>query len=105
QAEDGIRGLIVTGVQTCALPICRAGVQRTGGSVETEFVARTSASASLNSSSAPRCLRTNFCRSAVLAVNTSELNSLRWSSAPGRSEERRVGKECGAAGVMDGEGG
>src|SRR5450432_4732746 len=22
QAEDGIRGLIVTGVQTCALPIC-----------------------------------------------------------------------------------
>src|SRR5256712_1818175 len=24
QAEDGIRDLIVTGVQTCALPICRA---------------------------------------------------------------------------------
>src|SRR5206468_7521648 len=23
QAEDGIRGLIVTGVQTCALPICK----------------------------------------------------------------------------------
>src|SRR5574340_383560 len=23
QAEDGIRGLLVTGVQTCALPICR----------------------------------------------------------------------------------
>src|SRR5450432_3948283 len=27
QAEDGIRALIVTGVQTCALPICR-GRQR-----------------------------------------------------------------------------
>src|SRR3989440_4408425 len=26
QAEDGIRDLIVTGVQTCALPICAAGV-------------------------------------------------------------------------------
>src|SRR2546428_7013405 len=25
QAEDGIRDLIVTGVQTCALPICAAG--------------------------------------------------------------------------------
>src|SRR5206468_9745107 len=25
QAEDGIRCLIVTGVQTCALPICRSG--------------------------------------------------------------------------------
>src|SRR6266545_7466605 len=25
QAEDGIRDKLVTGVQTCALPICRAG--------------------------------------------------------------------------------
>ena len=25
QAEDGIRDVAVTGVQTCALPICRAG--------------------------------------------------------------------------------
>src|SRR3712207_8939988 len=25
QAEDGIRDIGVTGVQTCALPICRAG--------------------------------------------------------------------------------
>src|SRR2546421_11033198 len=28
QAEDGIRDLIVTGVQTCALPICRALAER-----------------------------------------------------------------------------
>src|SRR3989440_3714966 len=28
QAEDGIRDLIVTGVQTCALPISRAGAAR-----------------------------------------------------------------------------
>src|SRR3989440_8226777 len=26
QAEDGIRDLIVTGVQTCALPICQEGM-------------------------------------------------------------------------------
>src|SRR2546430_13330539 len=28
QAEDGIRDLTVTGVQTCALPICRRGSRR-----------------------------------------------------------------------------
>src|SRR5206468_9295412 len=28
QAEDGIRGLIVTGVQTCALPICYCSRRR-----------------------------------------------------------------------------
>src|SRR6266513_3705647 len=28
QAEDGIRDRNVTGVQTCALPICRGGAQR-----------------------------------------------------------------------------
>src|SRR2546427_981605 len=28
QAEDGIRDLTVTGVQTCALPICRAAISR-----------------------------------------------------------------------------
>src|SRR5256886_16117114 len=31
QAEDGIRDLTVTGVQTCALPICRSGWRRTSG--------------------------------------------------------------------------
>src|SRR2546422_3848240 len=32
QAEDGIRDVAVTGVQTCALPICAAhGVCRSGG--------------------------------------------------------------------------
>src|SRR3989449_6262580 len=29
QAEDGIRDVAVTGVQTCALPICRSGAKRT----------------------------------------------------------------------------
>src|SRR5687768_18564601 len=28
QAEDGIRDVAVTGVQTCALPICRARIRR-----------------------------------------------------------------------------
>src|SRR5690349_25154130 len=71
QAEDGIRDLYVTGVQTCALPICCAGAQwRRRGAA---------------------------CRPG------------RWSARPpspapppgsahGRSEERRVGKECRSRG-------
>src|SRR6266403_240447 len=31
QAEDGIRDLYVTGVQTCALPICRVRARPRGG--------------------------------------------------------------------------
>src|SRR2546430_5916626 len=35
QAEDGIRDLTVTGVQTCALPILRSSSSRAAGSVGT----------------------------------------------------------------------
>src|SRR5271170_8386781 len=59
QAEDGIRCPLVTGVQTCALPIWR----RTSGDREAASTPRR------RSSQRPR-----------------------WPS--GRSEERRVGKEC-----------
>src|SRR5437868_9206509 len=60
QAEDGIRDRNVTGVQTCALPICAASSISSGWRVWTR-----------------RC--------AVALPPT-------WR--PGRSEERRVGKEC-----------
>src|SRR5712664_4437796 len=64
QAEDGIRDLIVTGVQTCALPIYQPKSFQGG-------VARNSAGA--------RCP----CGA-----------SLPRSTCGRRSEERRVGKEC-----------
>src|SRR2546430_5288772 len=35
QAEDGIRDLTVTGVQTCALPICRRRIRASAGSAST----------------------------------------------------------------------
>src|SRR5207249_9376952 len=38
-AEDGIRDRNVTGVQTCALPICRLGVRETGEEEEREEIA------------------------------------------------------------------
>src|SRR5216683_2530275 len=62
QAEDGIRDLIVTGVQTCALPIYPL-LQRL----------MVSAPGTYNHS--------------IVAANLAE-------AAAGRSEERRVGKEC-----------
>src|SRR5207244_5514497 len=66
QAEDGIRDDLVTGVQTCALPICHARV--------VEEIAP------------------GVSRVAHRIVNSyivTDANEGAW-----RSEERRVGKEC-----------
>src|SRR5690606_40327298 len=68
QAEDGIRDFHVTGVQTCALPISCATCGHCGGR---DFPA-CSCSRRGGSSRSPRSS----------------------GSAPRRSEERRVGKEC-----------
>src|SRR5690606_40302208 len=65
QAEDGIRDFHVTGVQTCALPICAAGQPRPGDPVR-----------AVGDRGTPRPRR----------------------AGPGRSEERRVGKECRSRG-------
>src|SRR5947209_20251853 len=67
QAEDGIRVIGVTGVQTCALPIFLTHGRRSRG----EPVERVGV---------PRC---------------KPGMSRREHRAPERSEERRVGKECG----------
>src|SRR5205809_5770512 len=71
QAEDGIRDVAVTGVQTCALPIWRSGSVRSAAPVAPQPVA------------APAAARPR--RGAPLR---GELQP----EAP-RSEERRVGKE------------
>src|SRR6478672_12504153 len=64
QAEDGIRDLIVTGVQTCALPIC-------------------------SGFSAP-----GFGGWKNRNHNRATPSSIRGNATATRSEERRVGKEC-----------
>src|SRR2546430_5533680 len=68
QAEDGIRDLTVTGVQTCALPICRWSAW----------------------SALPPCACTP--RTGESARRGAPLP--RRGAGSGRSEERRVGKEC-----------
>src|SRR5207249_6937718 len=66
QAEDGIRDRNVTGVQTCALPICAW-----------PWAIRSTASSSCS-------------RQPTASIGT----CLRLTTCPRRSEERRVGKEC-----------
>src|SRR5205823_13748375 len=84
QAEDGIRDKLVTGVQTCALPISA----QAGG-----FTARAGGftSASLRIHRAP-----------AGAHRHSDAESGGATQA-GRSEERRVGKECRSRWVADHE--
>src|SRR5688572_31098398 len=85
QAEDGIRDLTVTGVQTCALPICDRGADDAaaiadheghllgrdlaGGGDEVAFIL------------------------AVVIIDDNDHLATR-DGGNGRSEERRVGKEC-----------
>src|SRR5690349_25142664 len=80
QAEHGIRDLYVTGVQTCALPIC------------SRASCGTSRTRSTSSSRGTRC-----CRCWCTATPRSPARA--WS----RSEERRVGKECRCRGSRDHE--
>src|SRR5256886_13159777 len=84
QAEDGIRDLTVTGVQTCALPISPAW-----SSPETTHPAKPRMRfLTHNRSRAPGSL---FGQSRRVAESPS---TLRLRATKQRSEERRVGKEC-----------
>src|SRR2546428_2529675 len=73
QAEDGIRDLIVTGVQTCALPILDA-LRPRAGQEDGDAVG----------SAAPR--ETNLEAADLRGGDVADIRE--------RSEERRVGKEC-----------
>src|SRR5690349_1142859 len=74
QAEDGIRDLYVTGVQTCALPISTTSIGSTGGP-SLQRIRPSGVGYSRASSISPRATG-------------------RMRPQPRRSEERRVGKEC-----------
>src|SRR3712207_7929309 len=80
QAEDGIRDIGVTGVQTCALPILRGDVARRVRSDVHPAVAGIDRDL-VDQPGAPLGIEQDV--EAELAVE-----------ADRRSEERRVGKEC-----------
>src|SRR5205807_2929535 len=75
QAEDGIRDYKVTGVQTCALPIWRRGVPVHAGGVWRKG----------------RADGEDLVAAGRRQGALSDVGSA--GSGPGRSEERRVGKE------------
>src|SRR3712207_6874228 len=85
QAEDGIRDIGVTGVQTCALPIC--GDSRAFES--STRVLRQGSRALINPAAIRSEQRARRCGRVSKSIVETFL--LRWFS---RSEERRVGKEC-----------
>src|SRR5256886_11440249 len=86
QAEDGIRDLTVTGVQTCALPIFRP------------LLADRDPQVRINALRALATFHdTAFARLAVPLVGDADVNvAVQAETTLGvlRSEERRVGKEC-----------
>src|SRR3712207_7868383 len=82
QAEDGIRDIGVTGVQTCALPISRLGTAPRQPAVGCSL--RSRAAASVGRLLLPLC-----CAEFMIFAQSSGPKQISH-----RSEERRVGKEC-----------
>src|SRR2546427_1822380 len=83
QAEDGIRDLTVTGVQTCALPIlvlCKVVI--------------TLSSPDLLLAGSDRSARPSSCERLAPRYLAQELSIHCRIQSSRRSEERRVGKEC-----------
>src|SRR5688572_31180219 len=81
QAEDGIRDLTVTGVQTCALPILWRG--RTARAEDSPVRQRHAYQTATGCAASGRVCHD---RDPVAGFECGRL--------PTRSEERRVGKEC-----------
>src|SRR5256885_16360692 len=89
QAEDGIRDYKVTGVQTCALPICGSGGSWDDGGALSE--AASSASQGFDMPGIDGLDEGAVVLVPVLLVFAALLVAV---TGAGRSEERRVGKEC-----------
>src|SRR5690606_40211159 len=91
QAEDGIRAFHVTGVQTCALPIW--GISCIG-TLQTRFAIPGPAFAAAWPYW-PSFRSARSSRPAAVEATTVTATAATPATAARRSEERRVGKECG----------
>src|SRR5699024_11401581 len=98
QAEDGIRDRNVTGVQTCALPILTlilviAALIRGQNVIEMlPFLAM------MFIASIPVAMPSTFALSNSFEATRLSKEGVLTSDLTGRSEERRVGKECKCTG-------
>src|SRR2546427_12062279 len=95
QAEDGIRDLTVTGVQTCALPISfLAPKVAWGAAVAVVFIAAVLLVFRYwRGGVALRATASDQAAAYSVGINVPRVFSLAWVVSA-RSEERRVGKEC-----------
>src|SRR3712207_8418769 len=82
QAEDGIRDIGVTGVQTCALPIF----------IPASVIKRAAARVLERRTSVPRPLL-GVRGEAIASTTLKQLETTGWKMEEARSEERRGGKE------------
>src|SRR2546425_8775052 len=83
QAEDGIRDKLVTGVQTCALPIS----SERGYTFQAIYIVSASYDKTVQVWDA-----TTGDNVVTYSGHTDRVTDVSW--LPDRSEERRVGKEC-----------
>src|SRR5205823_10952564 len=87
QAEDGIRDKLVTGVQTCALPILsNSALTGRGGDEAPRWPAKTAGLVLAGATIGVVWLSEILVNSVEPVIAASGLSE--------RSEERRVGKEC-----------
>src|SRR5207247_4740861 len=99
QAEDGIRDPLVTGVQTCALPISprrHAGSSAVRSTCLADMPAdetRTGCAVSLGGD-AMKMKR-------IMGLVLIAVGALSLAASLARSEERRVGKECSSTGSVE----
>src|SRR5438270_125085 len=95
EAEDGIRDLTVTGVQTCALPISSAGLCD-GAVARGRRAGRDSRVCADEEEPAGHADSRYRQAGGSRAARTSDVRGDHNAGAPDsfRSEERRVGKEC-----------
>src|SRR5256885_10883569 len=91
QADGGIRGYKVTGVQTCALPISEHGEVLPGGGAP--LVAARAAEVGGGVAGVPGGSTAGTAAHASLRVRGEPLLRVEALVVGGRSEERRVGKE------------
>src|SRR5206468_9832934 len=96
QAEDGIRDLIVTGVQTCALPIYSEATNIAGGLVA--CTGNTGCKYAATDTKGHAIALAEFLNKRVRLDQPINIHFTGCpnSCAQHRSEERRVGKESGA---------
>src|SRR5207247_6948065 len=97
QAEDGIRDPLVTGVQTCALPISAATARATRSAVNPR--SRWTYSWNHRGASGVAAATSSMLAEAIVdSTMTVPASEQARAVASSRSEERRVGNEAGGRG-------